>query len=264
MGLKSKKIAGQFRINKMISFAILIFGIALIPTAAFYDSMLFAVIGLALTFWGAVLLYVAPSPHVPLELLKVTTMPALVNTDKMISSANVDGKGWYLPPRFLRDFESSLVYISAKPDQKLPSAGEIDDDKLIQPTTMGICLTPPGLTLSKLFEEKLGISFTKTDFDTVQKRLPKLLVEDLEMADRLEVKKKDDTVTVKVGNSILNGICQETRKLEKTHALVGCVLSSAIACALAKATGNPVAIEREEQSDEGATVTIQYRIFEGQ
>jgi hypothetical protein len=43
---------------------------------------------------------------------------------------------------------------------------------------------------------------------------------------------------------------------------MGCALCSAIACALAKATGKPVTIEKEEQSQDGKTTKIQYRIID--
>ena len=46
---------------------------------------------------------------------------------------------------------------------------------------------------------------------------------------------------------------------QKMSESVGCPLCSALACALAKATGKPVTIENEEQ--DGKTTKIQYRIM---
>jgi hydroxymethylpyrimidine/phosphomethylpyrimidine kinase len=64
-----------------------------------------------------------------------------------------------------------------------------------------------------------------------------------------------------MGNHVFEGLCKETRKLERTHETVGCPLSSAIACALAKATGKPITIEKELQDPDGST-RIQYRLLE--
>jgi hypothetical protein len=64
-----------------------------------------------------------------------------------------------------------------------------------------------------------------------------------------------------MNNHIFEDLCKETRKLEKTHETIGCPLSSAFACILAKATGKPVTIEKEETLPD-ATIRIQYTVLE--
>jgi uncharacterized protein YuzE len=108
----------------------------------------------------------------------------------------------------------------------------------------------------------LGTSFTRTDLNYIQNKLPKLLIEDMEIAENVEVGIKEDLITVEITNHVFSEICQETRKLSKTHEAVGCPLSSAIACALAKATGKPITILKEEQSPDGKTTKIQYSVLE--
>ena len=142
----------------------------------------------------------------------------------------------------------------------MPTPQETDTEKLHSKNPNGILLTPPGLGLSKLFEKKLGKSFTEIDLQDVQKELPKLF-EKLDIAKNTYIQTEENSVTVELGNHIFKGLCEETRKLEKTHETVGCPLSSAIACALAKATGKLVTIEKEMQSLDGST-RIQYRLLE--
>jgi hypothetical protein len=62
-------------------------------------------------------------------------------------------------------------------------------------------------------------------------------------------------------NHIFKDLCEQTRKLPRTHEKVGCPLSSAIACALAKVAGKPVIIERELQNLDGTTRTT-FRLLE--
>jgi hypothetical protein len=252
----------QFRINRTIALLMLAFGIASCTLSAFYNSTVAAVVGLGIIFWGAILLYITPSRHVTLELLNATATSTLINLEKIMVDSNLSGIGVYLPPQYLKKRESSLVFISGDQQSLLPPE-EIDEEKLYQEKTGGICLTPPGLALSKLFEKELGASFTRTDLTTVQQQLPKLLIENLEIADSVEVRKESSTITVDISNHVFKEICEEARKLPRTHASLGCPLSSAIACALAKAAGKPVTVQKEEQTNDGRKTRIQYHIFEG-
>jgi hypothetical protein len=139
----------------------------------------------------------------------------------------------------------------------------VSEEELVSKNPQGIFLVPPGLALSRVFEKALGASFTSVNLNFIQDKLPKLLVEEAEMAENVKVETQNNMVNVEVTNHIFNELCQETRKLRKTHEQVGCLLSSAIACALAKSTGKPITIEKEEQSSDGKTTMIQYRLLEG-
>jgi len=261
-GKKSRSKAEQFKINRMIACVILTLGIVAVAFSAFYVSSILAFIGLGLTFWGALLLYITPTKHVKLELLNATASPSLANIEKLIVSMKLNGKGIYLPPKYLKDFESSLIYIPSKTNQPLPKPEEIDEEKLYSKNPKGIFLTPPGMGLSRLFEKELGTSFIKTDLNYVQDHLPKLLIEDMEIAENVEITIEDNTITIELTNHVFKEICEETSELQRVHGSIGCPLSSAIACALAKATGKPIIIEREEQSRDGKTTEIRYNIVE--
>lgn len=251
----------RFKINRIIAYVILSLGLISLITSAFYASYILAFIGLGLTFWGALLLYIAPSKHVTLELINAVATPTLTDIEKIIADSNLNGKGVYLPPKYLKDFESSLIFIPSKAEQGLPLPEEITEEKLYSKNPNGIFLTPPGLGLSKLFEKELGTSFTKTDLKYIQEKLPKLFIEDMEIAENIEIKTDNNTITIEITNHIFNEICKETGKLPKTHESIGCPLCSAIACALAKASGKPIKIGKEEQGQDGKT-TIQFNVME--
>jgi len=261
--MSNGKTKVNFRFStRIVAFSILALGLTALAASAFYASTILAFIGLGLTFWGALLLYVTPTRYVKLELLNAVAPSTLANIEKILANSKLNEKGIYLPPKYLRDFESSLVYIPSKNNKELPKPEEIDEEKLFSQNPEGLFITPPGLALSKLFEKELGTSFTKTDINYIQNNLPKLLIEDLEIAEDVEIEAMGDLITVKITKHIFNEICEETRKLPKTHEALGCPLTSAIACALAKATGKPITIEKEEQGEDGKTTKIQYRIME--
>jgi uncharacterized protein YuzE len=260
--IPSTKKFEQFEINNIIAYVMLALGAVSLASSVFYASSILAFIGLGLAFWGALLLYITPTRYVKLDLLNAIAPSTLVNIEKMLTILKLNEKGIYLPPKYLKDFESGLIFIPSKANQKLPKPEEIDEEKLYSENPAGLFLTPPGLALSKFFEKELGTSFTKTDINYIQNNLPKLLIEDLEIAEDVEIEAMGDLITVKITKHIFNEICEETKKLPKTHEALGCPLTSAIACALAKATGKPIIIEKEEQVEDGETTKIQYRIME--
>jgi DNA-directed RNA polymerase subunit RPC12/RpoP len=251
----------QFKTNRIIAYTILILGLSSLITSIFFESFMLAFIGLGLTFWGALLLYITPSRYVPLELLFATTIPNLNNIEKILKENNPKGKGIYLPPKYLKDFESSLVFIPLKENGKIPNQEEINDEEIIL-KDKGMLILPPGLALSKLFEKEIGMSFTKTDLNYIQSKLPIILIEGMEIAEDVNIKTESNIITIEITNHIFKDICQEMEKLKLTHDLLGCPLTSAIACALAKATGKPIIIENEEKSQDGKTMKIQYSIIE--
>jgi hypothetical protein len=230
--------------------------------SALNGSSFLAIFGVTIIFWGAIFLYVTPSKYVPLTLLNASAQAAAANIERLIFELNLSEKGVYLPPNNLKNIDSSLVFIPKIPKTPLPTPEETNEKQLTNQKT-GAFITPPGSALSRLFEEELGFSFTKTDLNQIQNKLPKLLVEDMELAQNAEIQIQGNTVTLEITGSILDEICRQTDSQPKTHMQVGCLLSSAIACILAKATGKPVTIQNETRNQETKTTKIEYQILEG-
>jgi hypothetical protein len=247
-------------LSQIIIMIMLSLGIGVVAVSKLYNSSFLAIFGLAIIFWGAILLYLTPSKHVPLTLLNASTEAAVSNIERVISELDLDQRGIYLPPDNLRNIDFSLVFIPKTSKTPLPSLEETNKRFLTKEKT-GTFFTPPGSALLNLLEKELGFSFIKTDLNQIQNRLPKLLVEDLELAQNVEINIQENTVILKVSKSILDEICRQTDFQPKTHKQVGCLLSSAIACGLAKATGKPVIIQNETRNPQTETTLIEYRIL---
>jgi hypothetical protein len=249
------------RMNRIAVFAMLALGIGLTVISAIYLSSFLAVLGVGIVFWGAILFYITPARHVPLTLLSASAAVNATNTEKILTELNLAEKGRYLPPKYLKNHESSLVFIPERLYQRLPRISETTEERLRFRNQAGLFLTPPGVGLSKLFEQALGVSFAKIDLACMQQNFPKLLTEGMELVETADIQIQNDRVTLEITGSILAGICQETRKLPRTHEAVGCLLSSAVACALAKATGKAVTIEKETQTPDNKTTRIEFQIL---
>jgi hypothetical protein len=255
----------KIRINKdrvavLVKSVVIIFGIALTIFSGLNASSYLAILGVAVIVFGALLLYVTPTKHVPLKLLNATAYAMGANLERVISELNLTEKGVYLPPKNLENIESSLIFIPEAFKTMSTTLEETNEKPLTNKKT-GVFFVPPGSALSRLFEEELGFSFTKTDLNQLQNKLPKIIVEDMELAESAEIQTQGNIVTLEITGSILDEICRETDSQPKTHMQVGCLLSSAIACALAKSSGEPITIQNETRNQETKTTRIEYQIL---
>lgn len=255
----------RLRLPQLISFGLLLSGISAISLSIIYEQTIPAFIGLGLLFWGALLLYMRPKGYVKANLLHSTSLSTLATIDQVIGELDYGGKATYLPPRTLKDFRGGKVFITSLRDANksiIEEAEEADEGKLFLKNPSAICLTPPGLHLANLYEDELGKSFTVTDLNDLQDNLPKLFVEDLEIAEAVEIKKQSNIIHIKITGSIYRDFCKEARKLSNVCNSLGCPLCSSMAIALTRATGKPIVIERNEPSEDGKVIEVYYRIVE--
>jgi hypothetical protein len=251
----------------LVPYILLVFGLASLLSSVFYSSYVLAFIGLGLTFWGALFLYVKSTKYVKLELFNAASSSGLYNIERILATTKTGLKGIYLPPRNLQDHTSSLVFIPTEPNQPLPTSAETNPQKLNCENSIGLLLTPPGLALSKLFEKELKKPFTEASLEDLQTQLPRLF-DELQITKHLTIQPQYKSeraayksITVWITDHVFEDLCKETAKLELTHKTVGCPLSSALACIFAKATGKPVTIEKEETGPD-ETTTVQYEVLE--
>jgi len=261
--LRLKLRKQRFAPSKIIASSLLTIGaIALISSIVFSSSIL-AFIGLGLTFWGALFLFIRPVAYVKAKLLDSTVVSSLMAIDKILSEEACQGKGLYLAPRHEEGFEDGMVFIPANNEVAMPSADEIAGGKVFFENPQGVCLLSPGYGLTKLFEKELGVDFSKVDLNYLRENLPKLLVEDLEVVEDFSINVDGEFVEVRMVGSIYQDLCREVKKLTNICLHIGCPICSAIGCVLAKVTGNPVVFEGDKLSSNGIEIQARYRIIKG-
>jgi hypothetical protein len=244
-----------------IGYALLFFGLIALILSFIYASFISAFIGIALTFWGALLLFIKPITYARASLINSTAIPSILTINHILSELKYKGKAIYLPPRYLKEFKSGKIFISSKKGIILPPTEEIAEEKIFLKNPNGICLPPPGLHLTNLYEEELGTDFAGTDINYLQNNLPKLLIEDLEIAENFEINLKNNKVHIILTGSIFKSFCTKLKKFPNICNSIGCPLCSSIALALTRVTGKPVIIEKTKQSDNGKTIEAYYRIL---
>jgi hypothetical protein len=228
--------------------------ITLIVSVTLSSSTL-AFIGLGLVFWGAILAYIQPEQYTKKVILDSTVIPLFETLNKIIQELNYKGKGIYLPPKYLKDPQSSKIYISKQKNGKLPEPELIlkHENQLFLENPQGILLTPPGAQLSNLFEKRLDTNFVKIGLEYIKQNLPRLIIDDLDLAENIEIETENNQIKIRITNSIFK------EKIPNKYLSIGCPLSDTVACALTKATGKPLIIEKINTSEDGNIIEATYQ-----
>jgi hypothetical protein len=258
--LKTEKTrANQDLVTVLAIGIVLMTGVALLVFSTFNGSSFLAILGVSVAFWSMLLLFFTPTKHAFLSLLKASTSASASNIERSLLQFKLTEKGVYLPPQNLKNFDSSLVFVPKMTHAHLPASNEVSD-KLFPDKENGVFFTPPGLTLSLMFEQELGLSFRKIPLLQMQEAIKKILNK-LKLAEDARVRIQDSTITLEITGSVFNILCQETRSNQpRTHAQVGCILTSAFACAFAKASDKPITIQNDTLNPETKTLTIEYHM----
>ena len=272
---KGGRTKNRLRLIELAFWVLLSIGAVSLIVSIVFVSQIFALIGICLVFWGAILLYIQPEEYTKKVLLDAVTPNYFETLNQIVNELDFRGKAIYLPPKYFGNPETDKVYLPKQLDEKPPEPNLIlqQENKfffLDQPE--GIMFTPPGAHLIKLFEKKMGINFAFTNLQDVIQNLPKLLIEDLEIAENLEINIKpsemsaEETGTnygiihVKITNSLFKKMVKENPKLSQIFNTIGTPLTSAIAGIFAKVTGKPLIIDNIRSYKDGNIVEVTYKI----
>jgi len=190
------------------------------------------------------------------KILDQAVLTPLSTLNQIINKLNYQGKGIYLPPKSLKSLKGGMLYIPAKNETDIPKVEELTENRL------GLYLTSPGFGLMTLYENELGVDFSKVDLNYLQRNLSKLLIEDLEILEDFEINLNWDTIHIKMTGSIFKDICKKLEESANICKSVGCPLCGSIACLLAKTIGKPLIIEKIDKSSDRKVTEILYRMIE--
>ena len=247
------------RMSTVAGFAMLLLGALGLVISVVESSTVLVLIGLGLVLWGALLFFIRPMKYVQLNLMDSTALSSLKTIDRVMLSLGYLEKGVYIPGG--GNPEKAMVFIPAEPFSRIPKASEIKDQTFVN-DPKGLALVPPGLSLADLIERELGVSLRSCSLQDLSRRLPALLVENLEMVRDFEMHVEGDTVRLKFIESIYSEFCNKLRNSAKVSCAMGCPICSAMACVIAQATGKPVQFEGDMYSKDGRVLESTYRILE--
>jgi hypothetical protein len=277
------RIRLSFGLVRPACMALIILGALSLASSIFYVSLILSFVGLGLIFWGIILAYIQTEEYVKGNILDATTTSMLATLNQTLQELGCKGKAVYLPPKYLNGPESTKAYVPRQKTGKLPPPEQIQklETQPFSGSSQGMIITPPGAELARLFEDTLQTSFTRVNLAHLQEHLPKLLIEDLEIASDVEMQIgtsktstyplanttthiaiEHDSIYVKITSTTYKNTTKQTTQLSDRYLTLGSPLTSAVACAITKATGKPIIIENQQVSEDGETTETEYRVLE--
>jgi len=258
-GITSNKVAVFF----------LIPGTASLILSVILNQQVLSFIGLGLTFWGALFLFVKPVKYVKGSLLDSTAIASYSTLDRMLTDLDYKGRGYYIPPypkeaflpQYLRGLKDMVVFLSADGGPEMPSIDEIAKKRFILENPKGICVSPPGMGLLSQFEREIGRTIDGIELSELCQTLPQVVLMNLQLAKELEIKPESKGVRLTVVNSVYKKLYWKEQELQSVL-LLGCPLVSAVACALAKSTGKILTISESNVSAKGEKISVFYLFVE--
>ena len=264
------KIRTSGAISIKIGLAFLLPGILSLILSIFYTSQILAFVGLGLTFWGALFLLIRPLRYVEGSLLESTTTSVYSTIDRIIKDSGYKGDGYYIPPYpkdvylpdHLKGLKDTVVFVSATNDTNMPSIEQLAEGKFLLENPKGALVIPPGSGLLSQIEKASNIDFAKTQLNELCEILPRFMLENFGLAKEMEMTPGEGQVYLKTLDSLYKNLYSRESNL-KSISLIGCPLVSAVACALAKASGKVVTIQKQRASPDGLEIEVWYRIKQG-
>ncbi len=238
----------------VISLLACIGAIALLSSLLFTSTVL-AFIGLGLTFWAAVLFYIRPLRYMRSDLMDSIVLPPMQTIGRVMTALGYTEKAVYIPSE---NQDTTRIFVPSKPLTRIPRPESLEKETFTR-NPDGLVIFPPGLELANLIGRQLG-EFKGLGLGKLGIRLPKLLIEDLEIVEDFDMQVDGSIVRFKLVKSIYSELCKKLRGSTSIRSL-GCPICSAIACILAQASGKPIAFEEDTFSDDGRTVVSTYRIL---
>jgi hypothetical protein len=245
---------------KIVILSLISAGITLLAISIVQALEIPALIGLGLIFWGLIFTYVRSDEYTKKTVFDATMSSQQSTIQEILTLLNYKGPITYLPPKYFSNPQTVKIYIAKEKKGKLPAAEftQKEESCLFSSNPPSVLLSPPGLGLTKLFEKTLKINLAQVDLQFLQKNMPNLFIEDLELCQEFEIKLEDNKVYISIANLLLGTDRDAEGNYGKNSELSP--LISAVACALAKTTGYPVRVEHVERNNEGKNLIIEYCI----
>jgi hypothetical protein len=232
-------------------------GATVLLFSAVFASSFLAFIGLGLVFWGVIFPYIKTDKYTKKTLFDATLCSQLGLLRQTLELLRLGGDAVYLPPKYFSDPDTIRIFVLGENEVldfsalDVPRKEEVDSNSQLSKAM----LIPPGFELAKLFEKILETDFTKVDLQYLRDKLPRLLVESLDISEKMEMRVEKADVFVSLENLKIESLSEEVGQLP-----LGSILGSSIACVIAKASGQAVRVRNQSISKNG-NVLIQYSLL---
>ncbi len=240
----------KINIPKIVFPTFLAAGSLLIGFAYIYNFLAAFFVGFVLVFWGSIMVFISDERLIKKDVLDATSLTYFSQLNKI--SKQVD-----LQTVFTASASNSLKENVIFPKTHFK---QIKNVELTFQEQEQVNIAPEN-ELFNLMEQKLGKSFSGISFEKLKTVLPKLLVENLELTQNVNVEANGDQVRVTLEKPYDLTVYLKAEKQNLLLDAAGFPLSGAIAYALANSSGKAVIINQHLLAKDKKTVHIEYTLL---
>jgi hypothetical protein len=233
------KIAPSQRKQKLTTLLLLMSGIFITIISTLSNLPIGIALGAGLILGGLIIGYITNEELVKKKILITQQDTIYRNLQEKIAEKKI--KPVYIPSELTKNSKNILLFKETKNLEDLL----ITYPKLKKAINVKNLISAPGKELLDLFEKELKKDFSKLDLEDLKKYLPKLIVEDLEIASNFQITNKDKSIKLEFENSIFNDL-PFLKQYNEIIQSFGCPLTSAVAIAITKSTGKFILISKYE------------------
>ena len=242
----------------LIAYVLLNIGIILLFLSMAHQNQIFAIIGIAMTFWGSLLLYIRPTRFMSKDIFNSISVELLKSQEYLFGDITFHAHPQYISPPTLRDSKNVVLYVYNS-DSSLPPDFEYSNDTLFSKGPSGINVRPLGLELSKLLENELSTNFLLNDIEYLSQNLGKVIVDNLEMAKSFSFETLDDKIKVIIKDNIFETFIERMSRNQGKLYFVD-PLTSSIACIIAIVSGKSVMIDLYDWNLKDKLLTVNFSL----
>jgi hypothetical protein len=240
------------RQSRFIGTVYLVLSIAFIVLSFYTRYLLFEVIALVSLMLGVALVLMSLEKYVKLSILNETSASLLLSLSDILENLKIQGKAVHIPTE-----SEVLVFVPREGNgNNRVNYGDIRETKIDE---TGVVMTSPGSFLKRLYERELGGLAENFDLLSLTKWLPRVLAENLKMAEKVEIVSKSDDVEVKFLSPIFGDLCND-EKVVSVCKTIGCPICISVADMLARSTGRVVFFKGCEHAPDLSQLTSSYTL----
>lgn len=252
----STSLVGVFLIAVGAIVGILSYLMGTVPMLAF---------GLACFMIGIMVLYLPESGRLTSSLAADSSLPSLINTEKLLEDLDLDERGIYIPVSGLGVSSRVFVPLALTPATKRPPLGLNHSRRIFvtvgtNPEDRGILLDSPGSGILSAMERSLGVDLSRVQLEELEKTLDSGL-KALGIAKVTSFEQEDAHIKIEIElTSLLDLEAKLVHMAPRLSEHVGTPVVSALAASVSKATGRYVKIRTAVLDLAGRTISVDLQL----
>ena len=242
-----------------LGLGVTIIGAVCLTISYLSSSTILTFIGLGLTLWGLLLLYISQPRSIPRKVFDVLSFSMLRSIDAIADELFQAETVVHFYHANRNGLAQGYIYFARRPNGAVQNYVELNSQEISQNESNGTFILSPSQGLLDLFEKELNVNLAGTDFPFLQRALPDILVEELKLVDYFLIEANDDTFVIRFSGEPSTHLCRLINEKSKIGYRIGCPVCSVLALALSKSTGRPIRIKQTITEDDwGGNISTVY------